>query len=454
MSAADLNSQDALQALQEENQRLRKINAALIERVEAGSAVNAAPYAAFEHSAALAEQVRERTEALSVAMAELRQTNQALKQANLSRSKFLAAVSHDLLQPLNAARLFTGALLDQVAEGDLELLAHSIHRSLQDVDSLLGTLVDMSRLDAGVIKPDISVFRLSDLLDNLATEFHQISEAEQRQFSYSSSSVVVSTDLVLLARILRNFLTNAVRYTPVGGRILLGSRRRGASVEIQVLDTGVGIAEDQLERIFEEFQRIKPEPGLQDRGLGLGLAIVDKIAGMLAHPVRVTSIAGRGSLFSVCLPLAEPDALPSLPSHQQGTDQQVIQGSRVWVLDNDPAICTAMYSLLTGWGCEVRTALRVTELQHCFASEPEGPALLIADYHLDGEESGLEAVKRLQSQYGSQAAVLMITANHTNVLRQHVRGLGYRMLNKPVKPLKLKVTLAHLLRQALTPGQG
>lgn len=448
MTNASPFSESDVEYLLEENQRLKKINAALIERVEAGSAFNAAPYTAFEHSASLAEQVRERTEALSVAMAQLRQTNQALKQANLSRTKFLAAVSHDLLQPLNAARLFTGALLEQPLDGELAHLGQSIHRSLQDVDSLLGTLVDMSRLDAGVINPDISVFAIADLLDNLSAEFHQIGEMEQRQFRYCGSSAVVSTDMVLLARILRNFLTNAVRYTRPHARILLGCRRRESALEIQVMDTGIGIAEDQLDTIFEEFRRIQSDSGLQDRGLGLGLAIVEKIAGMLEHPIRVSSIQGKGSLFSVTIPLADPPSPFNSSVQLPGSDQQVLQGSAVWVLDNDPAICTAMHSLLSGWGCQVKTLHQIEELEACFAKEPSGPELLIADYHLDGNESGLDAVMRLQTQYNPHTSVLMITANHTSTLRQSVRRSGFRMLNKPVKPLKLKVTVAHLLRQA------
>lgn len=447
MSDSTASSKPCYETLLAENQRLKKINAALIERVEAGSAFNAAPYAAFEHSASLAEQVRERTEALSVAMGELRQTNQALKQANLSRTKFLAAVSHDLLQPLNAARLFTGALLEQPLQGELKHLSESIHRSLQDVDSLLGTLVDISRLDAGVINPDISIFPISDLLDNLAAEFTQICDMEQRHFRYQSSNRVVSTDLVLLARILRNFLTNAVRYTTPYSRILLGCRRRPNSLEIQVVDGGIGIAEDQLEHIFEEFRRIQPESGLHDRGLGLGLAIVDKIAGMLGHQIRVMSIKGKGSLFSVTIPLAEPQ-LNTFPALQtESSDQQLLQNSEVWVLDNDPAICTAMVSLLTSWGCQVKTFKKSVQLSKELARYPQGPDLLIADYHLDEHESGIEAIQRLRGEYAFQSAVLMITANHTSSLRQRVRSLGYRMLNKPVKPLKLKVTIAHLLRQ-------
>lgn len=447
--SANLTTTD-LQALLEENRRLKKVNAALIERIEAGSAYNAAPYAAFEHAATLAEQVRERTEALSAAMAELRQTNQALEEANLSRIKFLAAISHDLLQPLNAARLFTGALLERQLPSDLLHLSHSIHRSLQDVDSLLGTLVDISRLDAGVINPDISVFPVSDLLDNLAAEFRQICDMEPRQFHYQPSSVVVSTDLVLLARILRNFLTNAVRYTHPEASIVLGCRRRGAYLEIQVVDQGVGIAADQLSFIFEEFKKIHTQTGHQERGLGLGLAIVEKIAGMLAHPIRVTSVQGKGSLFSVCVPIANPSAKMMATKSHPVTDQALLQQSRIWVMDNDLSICTAMHSLLEGWGCDVKTFNNAKALDTALVSEQHKPDLFVVDYHLDEKESGKEAIQRLKITHQLSTPVLMITANHTSSLRQEVRQLGFKMLNKPVKPLKLKVTLAHLLRQQLT----
>lgn len=439
--------QPSYDALLHENNRLKKINAALIERVEAGAAFNTAPYAAFEHAATLADQVRERTEALSVAMSELRETNHALTQANLSRTKFLAALSHDLLQPLNAARLFTGALLDHNLDGELKHLGNSIHRSLQDVDSLLGTLVDISRLDAGVIKPDVSCFPISDLLDNLAAEFQQLGEMDQRQVRYYPSSCVVTTDLVLLARILRNFLTNAMRYTPPHSRIVLGCRRRKKAVEIQVLDQGVGIADDQLELIFEEFRRVHTGADPQDRGLGLGLAIVEKIAGMLDHSIKVQSIKGCGSMFSVTVPCVEPSTEGVRQGLVKPMDHQALDLSRIWVLDNDPDICTAMVSLLTGWGCQVEAFQHTQALEQSLLQTTDHPDVIIADYHLDEAESGLDGVQRLQQDYALKSEVLLITANHTSVLRQQARLLGFKVLNKPVKPLKLKVTLAHLVRQ-------
>src|SRR5690606_782725 len=223
------------------------------------------------------------------------------EQANLSKTKFLAAVSHDLLQPLNAARLFTSALQEQSFGPRAEGLVRSVSTSLDDVENLLGTLVDISKLDAGVIRPDVTAFDLRDLLNNIAREFRQMALAEGLQLDFVPSSAVVQSDSQLLARILRNFLTNAIRYTGKG-RILLGCRRSGDDILIQVWDTGPGIPEDKLSEIFQEFKRIRPAGAQPDKGLGLGLAIVDKISGILGHDVTVDSVEGKGSVFSVRVP--------------------------------------------------------------------------------------------------------------------------------------------------------
>lgn len=300
-----------IRALEEENARLRKIRDALIMHVESGSARAPDPYAVFEHSVMLAEQVRERTEALNQLMEDLRESNSALEQAraeaeqaNHSKSRFLAAVSHDLLQPLNAARLFTGALQEEGLQGRAASLVRSLGSSLEDVDHLLATLVDIARLDAGVIEPDPSAFALTDLTDSLAEEFSELAAQKGLVFRYRPARAQVWSDSRLLARVIRNFFSNALRYTG-SGRILLGCRRRGRQLEIQVWDTGPGIAEHQLTEIFREFRRAQPADGPPDSGLGLGLAIVDRIAGLLDHPVSVASRPGTGSVFAITVPVLD-----------------------------------------------------------------------------------------------------------------------------------------------------
>lgn len=382
--------------------------------------------------------------------ARLREAKQEAEQANLSKTKFLAAVSHDLLQPLNAARLFTGALLDQKVPERIFSLINSVSHSLEDVESLLGTLVDISKLDAGVIKPDISSFRLSDLLDNLASEYRHVAAAEGIEFRYVGSQSVVASDATLLARILRNLLTNAMRYTEPGGRVLLGCRRIGGHVFLQVHDTGRGIPSDKLLEIFEEFKRVDANKNRQDKGLGLGLAIVDKISRMLAHPVSVISREGIGSVFSVQLPLGELVPHSLIPvCEREGYDQHLL-GAQIWMIDNDAAICNAMSVLLEGWGCELLTAQSLDELNEKVSVGSDPVDLLIADYHLDNGVVGTDVVAEILGRRREVPPVLMITANYTNELKQQIRESGYLLMNKPVKPMKLKATLTHLLRTRST----
>ncbi|MBA4502234.1 hybrid sensor histidine kinase/response regulator [Marinobacterium marinum] len=408
----------------------------------------------------LEQRVRERTSELTEVNQQLRQeiedrreievrlleAKQDAEQANLSKTKFLAAVSHDLLQPLNAARLFTGALQEQPMPERIGSLIGSVSNSLQDVEMLLGTLVDISKLDAGVIKPDIGPFRLNELLDTLAAEYTQLAASEGLKFRFRGSDAVVVSDATLLARILRNFLTNALRYTPSGGDILLGCRRRGDKLLIEVRDTGAGIPADKLTEIFQEFRRIPNASHQQDKGLGLGLAIVDKISRMLEHPVRVRSCEGVGSVFSVELPTGRLNPQSFTPQFREpGIDNQ-LQGAKIWMVDNDAAICSGMETLLGGWGCEVVTAFGLEDLQQRRTIGSDSLDLLIADYHLDNGATGMDLVRDVLQQRTDAPPVLMITANYSNELKQEVREQGYLLMNKPIRPLKLKATLAHLLQ--------
>lgn len=370
----------------------------------------------------------------------LREAKLEAEQANLSKTKFLAAVSHDLLQPLNAARLFTSALLERPSE----TLVRNVSNSLEDVENLLGTLVDISKLDAGVIKADIAPFALSELLDNLAAEYTELARAEGLQLHFVGCSALVRSDIQLLARILRNLLSNALRYT-YKGRVVLGCRRQHQRLLIQVWDSGMGIAEERLEEIFQEFKRGDVQRPDQDRGLGLGLAIVEKIAGILGHRITVKSWPGKGSMFCVEVPLSAtaPKSLP-MPCMSEPMLER-LQGARVWVLDNDAAICAGMRTLLEGWGCRVVTALSEQDLARQVDNYHAEADLLIADYHLDDDQNGVDAVARINARRGSAVPALMITANYSNELKQQIRELGHTLMHKPVRPMKLKTAMSHLL---------
>ncbi|UCZ86025.1 PAS-domain containing protein [Pseudomonas sp. L5B5] len=374
----------------------------------------------------------------------LREAKGEAERANLSKTKFLAAVSHDLLQPLNAARLFTSALLERRDPEASQALVRNVSNSLEDVENLLGTLVDISKLDAGVIKADVAPFALRELLENLAAEYVQVARSEGLELHFVACSALVRSDIQLLARILRNLLSNAIRYTRQG-RVVLGCRRQGRWLSIEVWDSGLGIAAERLEEIFLEFKRGDEQLPNQDRGLGLGLAIVEKIAGILGHRIGVRSWPGRGSVFSVQVPISTSAPLPAPCLEWRAAPLERLQGARIWVLDNDAAICAGMRTLLEGWGCQVVTALSEQDLARQVDDYRAEADLLIADYHLDQQQNGIDAVARINARRALAIPAMMITANYSNDLKQQLRELGHTLMHKPVRPMKLKTAISHLL---------
>ncbi|HAR07943.1 MAG: hybrid sensor histidine kinase/response regulator [Cobetia sp.] len=467
-----------LAALKARNRQLEKINAALIERVESSSPSPSAPYAAFEHAVLLADQVRERTDALHRTLDELGALNRRLtaakaaaEAANHSKTRFLAAISHDLLQPLNAARLFASALEEQLAldaslpgdaisdimPGDAsqgistpgELVAR-LGRSLADVERLLGTLVDISRLDAGVLTADVAVFPVRELLDVLAEEYRQLGAARGLELHYVASHLSIESDLQLLARVVRNFLSNALRHVPDGsmrGRVLLGCRRRGDWLEITVADNGPGIAEHQREVVFQEFRRLAPRQDNEQRGLGLGLAIVKRITGLLEHPLSLTSTPGRGAAFAVRVPIRQPasvvgsaaDASSPGPPCASPLAQPLLD-TVIWVVEDDREVCAGMQSLLGGWGASVYCA---DDAEVLLQQAVTAPQVLIVDHQLgEGQPDGLKQAQRLQQRWPG-LPVVVISADHSAPLKARARALGFGFLLKPVKPLRLRQLLVN-----------
>ncbi|MFK7160424.1 hybrid sensor histidine kinase/response regulator [Marinospirillum sp. MEB164] len=433
---------ERLAQLEAENQRLNKINQALIERIEAGQGLATTPYAAFEQAAALAEEVKRRTTELTQANQQLRLAKQDAEQANQSKTKFLAAISHDVLQPLSAAKLFTAALKEAIDPAKQAELIDALNSSLLDVESLLAKLVDISKLDAGILTPQPQVIRLTDLLDNLAREYQQQAQHKKIRFRYRPCQLKVETDPHFLARILRNLLANALRYTREGRRVLLGCRRRGTQVEIQVIDQGVGIAADQLEVIFEEFQRLHTLPN--EQGLGLGLAIAQRMASLLSAPLSVHSRVDQGSCFAVTLPLAQASAEPIIRPDAIRPAMQPLQGQRIWILDNDLAVCQALRHLLEGWECEVTLFQQLPRLT-AWSHHSPAPDLLILDYHLQGQTRGLSTLEQLA--WPDTPAVLVMTADRSPELKAQIHQLGLWLLHKPISALRLRQTLIYLLHQ-------
>tara|TARA_R110000744_G_scaffold2262_30_gene9274 strand:- start:2918 stop:5488 length:2571 start_codon:yes stop_codon:yes gene_type:complete len=366
--------------------------------------------------------------------------------ANVSKTKFLAAVSHDLLQPLNAAQLFTSSLAEEVLESQSKSVVNSIINSLDDLENLICTLVDISKLDAGVVHADKGIFKLSELLGNLTNEYQQITQQYGVELRYVPSDVIVFSDSVLLARILRNFLSNAFRYTE-NGKVLLGCKRRGDHIAIEVWDTGSGIAQDQLKEIFKEFKRLKTSHTAFRNGLGLGLAIVDKIAGVLKHEITVSSDLGRGSVFSVIVPIGVQNNA-TLPIKVQRNEQNHndFPDCKVWLVDNDLSVCAGMSHLLQSWGCTVVTAVSLDELRSKVDIKHSEVDILMVDYHLDFEETGVDVARDINGQRDTPLPTIMITANYSQSLKNEIKNSKILLLNKPVKPMKLKTSMLYLLR--------
>ena len=368
--------------------------------------------------------------------------------ANISKTKFLAAVSHDLLQPLNAAQLFTSSLAETLVNAESLPIVNSLTNSLDDLENLISTLIDISKLDAGVVKADKGIFKLSELLDNLANEYQHATGQYNIELRYVPSSIMVYSDSVLLARILRNFMSNAFRYA-AQGKVLLGCKRRGDHVAIEIWDTGSGIAQDQLTEIFKEFKRLKSSQSAFGNGLGLGLAIVDKIANVLGHAITVNSELGKGSVFSVTVPICAKQEPPKhLANPQTFVSPTDFSHCRIWLVDNDISVCEGMSHLLTGWGCHTVTAVSLAELQEKVNIAHDEVDILMVDYHLNDGELGVDVAHHINQTRRSALPTIMITANYSQSLKNEIKNSKILLLNKPVKPMKLKTSMLYLLRKA------
>ena len=307
-----------------------------------------------EAAEALERRVDERTYELKLLNDELVRAKAAADEANISKTRFLAAASHDILQPLNAARLYVTSLVERQGSGETAGLAGNVDASLEAVEEIIGALLDISRLDTGSFKPEIASFRIDELLRQLEVEFAPLAREKGLDLVFVPSSLTVRSDRRLLRRLLQNLVSNAVKYTP-SGRVLVGSRRRGARVRIDVYDTGIGIPKSKQRIVFTEFHRLEQGARVA-RGLGLGLSIVERIARVLDHRVWLESVVEHGSRFSVEIPLAPAAVKPRRRDEPRTTDMRRLTGMAVLCIDNDAKILDGMNALLGGWGCRVIAA--------------------------------------------------------------------------------------------------
>jgi Na+/proline symporter/signal transduction histidine kinase len=375
--------------------------------------------------------------------AELVRVNEALSEANLAKTRFLAAASHDLLQPLNAARLYASSLIERSLPEESQRLAHNVDTSLEAVEEILGALLDISRLDAGKLEPENRSVVLGDLMSQLALAFEPMARAKGLELRVVQTRALVHSDPRLLRRVLQNLLSNAIKYTS-RGKVLFGVRPRGNRVEIQVWDSGPGIEPAQQLLVFKEFHRLA-ETAASERGLGLGLSIVERIGRVLEAPIKLRSTPGKGSLFSVSLPRAAGAAGRARASDMPPTVAD-IRNLRVLCIDNEGDVLDGMRALLDGWGCKSVMAADTEEAIERLRGMEGLPSVILADYHLHAG-TGVEAVKAIFSAIGRDVPVVFITADHTLEVQREIRGMGFVMLRKPLKAAQLRAILSRISMQ-------
>ncbi|MBX3554432.1 MAG: hybrid sensor histidine kinase/response regulator [Pseudolabrys sp.] len=387
----------------------------------------------------LERRVRERTEELTRLNAALARAKRDAEEANTSKTRFLAAASHDILQPLNAARLYVTSLVERRSTGPDSQLVGNIDASLEAVEEIFGALLDISRLDAGVLRPEPASFRIDQLLRQIEVEFAPIASSKGLELVFMPSQRVIRSDRRMLRRLLQNLISNAIKYTPKG-RVLVGCRLRGDHLRIDVFDTGVGIPESQHKTIFAEFHRLDQGARIA-RGLGLGLSIVERIARVLQHDIDMDSRVGGGTRFSITVPLS--DAAPAhLPNAvQPDADASQLAGTVAVCIDNEPAILDGMETLLGGWGCRV---IKASDAAAALTAVEQGslrPNGLLVDYHLD-HSNGIAAIARVRQHLGENLPAILITADRSPRVRDEARTHGIQVLNKPLRPAALRALLA------------
>jgi Na+/proline symporter/signal transduction histidine kinase len=393
-------------------------------------------------NATLEGRVRERTGELTRLNAELERAKAEADEANVSKTRFVAAASHDILQPLNAARLYVTSLIERQrqSQGDGEDadLVQNIEASLEAVEEIFTALLDISRLDTGAMKPEFAVFRIDELLQRLEVEFAPLAREKGLDLVFLPCSANVRSDRRLLRRLLQNLISNAIKYTPAG-RVLVGCRRRGERLRLEVYDTGIGIPHAKRRAVFKEFHRLDQGARVA-RGVGLGLSIVERIARVLDCEVALQSNVGRGSRFSIEVPRATGFAgTPRLRAAPR-LDIGRLDGTVVLCIDNERAILDGMETLLGGWGC---LTLKAADLAEALAAmdangvEPDG---FLVDYHLDGG-NGIAAIAELRRRLDRRVPAILITADRSLHVREEARAEGAHLLNKPIKPASLRALI-------------
>lgn len=399
----------------------------------------------------LERRVRERTEELTQLNDDLARAREAAEAANIGKTKFLAAVGHDILQPLNAARLYASSLAEQLEDSPKSKLANNVDDALESVEDILGSVLAISRLDSGALNPNVTVFEVAKLLQKLQVEFQPIAENKGLQFRVMSNQFQIKSDYSLLRRLLQNLVSNAIKYTEKGS-VVLDARVVRNQLVFEVSDTGSGIQTKDRVAIFEEFKRLE-EGKRAAPGLGLGLSIVQRLSETLNHKVWFESQVDKGSTFYVTVPLAVDGLKTAEKAEQPKRTNDNLNGQLVYCIDNEEIILDGMKTLLSGWGCNVVCFEHSSEMLKAIGENV--PAVLIADYHLNNED-GLDAISKARLKSQKEFLAVLLTADRSAAVRNAAKAVDVTLMNKPLKPAALRALLTRLSKidQAKNVGNG
>jgi len=435
--------------------RLKRINQALMNRVESQLDQQGSSFSLFQTALNLEGQVKRRTDELTGAMhrlekinVELAEAKEAADFANHSKTSFLAAASHDVLQPLNAALLSVSVLADLQTKPKGHELVSQVERSLENMNALLSTLIDISRLETGVVQPTIEFLSINSVLDSLKSDFQPIAHSKNLTLDFGNTPHAVTSDRTMLRRILQNLVSNAIRYTDKGG-VSLVCIAEDDVIKITISDTGRGIAQDRQKEIFEEFNRGDSTCEILEGGtigFGLGLSIVKKMVSALGHHLELDSDVGVGTKFTLVVNRAHIDEIERRkPVMRTNTAQADLTGTRILLLENEPAVIEAMMILLESWKCEAFVATCQQEAIDLLGDTANLPQIIIADQHLNHGDLGTVALESIWQYLGRPIPALVASADPTELLEQETTRLGLELLVKPIKPATLRALLTHLL---------
>ncbi|WP_052726392.1 ATP-binding response regulator [Devosia epidermidihirudinis] len=389
--------------------------------------------------------VAERTAALTRVNAELESARAKADAANHDKTRFLAAASHDLLQPLNAARLYTSTLIERAKSTGLADLANSIEASLTAVEDIMSALLDISRIDSGALRPVPAPVSARDLLKKIEVEFGPMARERNIALRIVGSDSTALADRTLVGRIVQNLVSNAIKYTMPGGKVLVGVRRRGNRIRLDVIDTGIGFNRDQHKLLFAEFSRLERGARMA-QGLGLGLSIVQRLVAALGLTLELDSREGQGSRFSLFLPATRTVRAPIETGKVPSETSFGVINLKILCVDNERNILEAMEGLLTHWGCDVRTALSLKQIDREGLLDGWYPDLVLMDYHLD-QTSGLDAIEWLRHNLGGHLPAALVTADRSPAVRALAEERGIAVVTKPVKPAALRAAISGLANQ-------